>query len=92
MPNSLNAIIDEDGSHFYERFLGSVLYYLRDFKGMSAHEMAAKLNEKVETVFAYESGQKKMTVEEFCKIADTLEVDSGDLLEKVEFVIAKIDL
>ena len=73
-----------------ERFLGSVLFYMRDARGMSANEMAAKSGVDLDTILAYERGSKELSVDQFCKIADILQIDSGDVLNKVETVLSKM--
>lgn len=67
---------------FYVR-LGSVLRKERCHRGLTRQQVAATLSFSASTIACYETGYRRVGVEELVRICTLLDVDPGDILRCV---------
>ncbi len=66
----------------YSEEIGARIHFFRKLKGLTLDELATSINKHKSTLSKYESGQITLDVESLKEIADALEVNVAQLLER----------
>ncbi|MFA6402501.1 MAG: helix-turn-helix transcriptional regulator [Salinivirgaceae bacterium] len=66
----------------FQEVIGKQVYYLRKTKGITQDDLAVRLNSHRENISKIERGQVDVKVSTLKKIADALEVDLNELVNR----------